>query len=749
MKPGTEIGHYVIIEHIGRGGMADVWSARDIALERTVAVKTMAGQTEDEESVATFEREARTIAALEHPNILPIYDFGRVEHQLYIVMRYVSGGSIMDKIVQGPMSLGEVITMATPIASALDYAHDNGIVHRDLKPANILLDAYGFPYLADFGLAVSVGPATRPVQVAGTILYMSPEQITGQVLDRRSDIYSFGLMLYQMFTGELPFGARVPLCLQQQMHNDELPDPAQINRDLPPDVADILRKATAREPEDRFERATDLIVELSALLGAGTPTVATVPVEVAGERGVATEGVETVILDMATTELPREPGRREAEALYHQAVRAWARGQGRFLMGITQFILVHDYYHDAEANGLEIDDAGREMMLRGAIEHDYEMDFWWLQLADDDARRKVCLHALRSDSAPARARAVENLLFLPDTDPPVIIPSVARLLHNEPDPDVRKAVVTLLRYRGQPSDVWREYVFSREHDILLAEQALSDEAPEAAELAARLLGRLRSIIGVSKIASRINDEPERVRKALALARDEVPEFPPEVPPKARLMAFATLTWTRLWERPMELVWRFVAGALGGTFGMGGYIYAVYRTEAIFSSQRLYNAVGVGLPFGLFVGLVALLTIEFAGRLAGARERGATLWSWWARLLVFGFSGAFVGTLAYGNFQAMFLHIHPPWDSLMWGGIGMAAGLVIGSVFYLPLPIRLAWAFMGTWLPIYLLAFTYSPIIYYRSQGQAMTLGGLTAAVIALFSLAPDWLKWVWKYLRTL
>src|SRR5687767_273161 len=199
MDVGVEFNQYRVIEHIGRGGMADVWSARDKRLNRTVAIKTIVrDMSQDTEPVQLFEREAQTIAQLEHPHILPIYDFGDFEAQLYIVMRYVTGGSLEDLLTGGPMPTADVLRHSKAIAGALDYAHSVNVIHLDLKPSNILMDSNQSPYLADFGLATVLGPEGRAANPGyGTLLYMAPEQLTASSLDHRADIYSFAILVFQ------------------------------------------------------------------------------------------------------------------------------------------------------------------------------------------------------------------------------------------------------------------------------------------------------------------------------------------------------------------------------------------------------------------------------------------------------------------------------------------------------------------------------------------------------------------------
>ena len=514
MDVGVEFGHYRVIEHIGRGGMADVWSARDKRLNRTVAIKTVARDlSHDMNPVKLFEREAQTIANLEHPHILPIYEFGDYDGQLYIVMRYVSGGSLEDVLEEGPLPPLEVMRLARAVALALDYAHENKVVHLDLKPSNILLDSYQLPYLADFGLATVMGPEGRAANPgSGTLLYMAPEQLTAEVLDQRADVYSFSIMLFHMFTGELPFDAVIPLALKQIQMNDVLPGVETIEPGLPPEISDILRRGTEVDLDKRPSTLREIVEGIEAAIGAPTPARAPARVATNVPKGVVrpedlitrTEPMDELItgpidnlitrtapvddsvlgdllsapidglitapqdrvkkpdanadivtrLDLGDLgELmdvsPEAMARREAIDIYTRAYRAWLHGQGRFLLGITHFMLINDYYVNAAQNNLEIDESGTELMLRGALEYDHDIDTWWDKL-EDASRRLVTLHALLSESAPARVRALQRLETLPDADPPQIPRLVAQQMQVETNTPALLAAIRVLELRGLP-----------------------------------------------------------------------------------------------------------------------------------------------------------------------------------------------------------------------------------------------------------------------------------------------------------
>jgi serine/threonine protein kinase len=260
---GQLLGQYLVGECIGRGGMATVYRAHQESMGRDVAIKVMAEELGDnEEFVARFEREARVIARLQHPHILPVIDFGRSGSLVYLVMRLVEGGMLSTRMQETRLSVQQINQFLQQIGSALEYAHQCGVIHRDLKPNNVLLDEVDNAYLTDFGIAKMVAGATSgghsltaTGSVMGTPAYMAPEQWRSEPVDARTDIYALGVILYEMLLGVLPFQAETPFGLMYQHFDAPPPLPRVINPDLPEQFEQILLCALAKNPADRYGSA--------------------------------------------------------------------------------------------------------------------------------------------------------------------------------------------------------------------------------------------------------------------------------------------------------------------------------------------------------------------------------------------------------------------------------------------------------------------------------------------------------------
>ncbi len=255
---GKQFGPYRILAPLGEGGMAAVYKAFQPGVDRFVALKVLPQHyAKDPQFVERFEREAKVLAKLQHPHILPVHDFGEADGgYTYIVMPFIESGDLASLMTQRQLSLVEIGRIIGQVGDALDYAHTQDIVHRDVKPSNILVDQRGNCLLSDFGLAKIVSGYANKLTgsgfAVGTPTYMAPEQGLGQELDGRCDIYALGVILYELVTGRVPFNAETPMAVILKHVNDPLPPPRKFDPTLPEAVERVILKAMAKEPTDRY-----------------------------------------------------------------------------------------------------------------------------------------------------------------------------------------------------------------------------------------------------------------------------------------------------------------------------------------------------------------------------------------------------------------------------------------------------------------------------------------------------------------
>jgi serine/threonine protein kinase len=331
---GENVGPYRIIEQLGQGGMATVYKAYHASLDRYVAIKVLhPAFGEDPSFTARFQREARVVAKLEHPNIVPVYDYAEHEKRPYLVMKFIEGETLKAKLDRGPLTSKEILNVVEAVGSALAYAHKRNVLHRDIKPSNVLVAEDGQLYLADFGLAriAQLGESTLSGDmIIGTPQYISPEQAMGvKDLDERTDLYSFGVMLYELVVGRVPFSADTPFSIIHDHIYSPLPLPRKVNPNVSEQVERVLLKALAKDRLDRYENVGQMVSAFKeAWNQTAVPTQAALTtrttmqqaVQAAEETKIASTKVDTSPSTAAPKIKPEFPKERRDDVSDAQAV---------------------------------------------------------------------------------------------------------------------------------------------------------------------------------------------------------------------------------------------------------------------------------------------------------------------------------------------------------------------------------------------------------------------------------------------
>ncbi len=336
---GTRVGSYEIVERLGGGGMAVVYRAIQQPLGREVALKALSPELfQDDGFVKRFEAEAKTLAKLDHPNILPIYDFELSDGMAYLTMPLIRGGTLRDILNRGPLDTLSAWRYLREIGDGLQHAHDAGIIHRDLKPTNVLIHTDGRAMLADFGLARGAGQPTHLTTVGlaiGTPGYMAPEQVMGHDVDRRADIYAMGVLTFEMLTGRLPFVGANRMEVAYATVNTPIPSAAKVNALLPDELDVLLAKVLAKDPAQRPQRVKDLLAQMAKL-----PQSRKQPAETAAMRMISAPPPHLHGSPPPTPSTGSSTASSAIRTLQMMGVKP-ARARGRFILNSHVANLIH------------------------------------------------------------------------------------------------------------------------------------------------------------------------------------------------------------------------------------------------------------------------------------------------------------------------------------------------------------------------------------------------------------------------
>ena len=603
-RPGTHFRQYQLLEQIGVGGQGVVWSALDLEHNRIVAIKFNEIPVTDREIIddMTFERQTDKLRTLHHPNILTIYDIGSVGGIRYQVTPYITAGSLVDRLRNGPLLFRDALRYANQIASALDYLHGQGVIHRDLKPGNILMDLSQNLYVSDFGLARVISDTTRAMHTGrGTPPYSPPEQHTLGKMTIQSDIYSFGVMLYEMFTGRLPWNGEKVLGMQQLVSQDELPDPVEINPNVPPRLVIALRKMTAANPVERPTTAGEAMLLVGQVFQVVPPL------------GVASAG-------------PSQPesAQVDAQKLLNQSLEQWAPNSDTVSLSLTKFAVI-----DINQKQVEVGSMTPEMqafMLQNALTYGHNDEFWWKEITSPKLRLNVAALLIGRDTEIITERVIHHLIHDPElrtlkgSFPVKITDSLLRLATEARNPFLRRQSLEAIQILLPAASAWQEVAIGPDQDRELAWIALAD-SPQSDE-AADLIGYIRSLLALREIIAQAS--PDRRDAILSTIQNKAGQLPAAIPLSVRMSVSAQLNARRLFSQPGRLLAAFFVTFLGVTLGFGAHVYISYRLPEFFDAGRITVALEQGVLMGAMFGMSLLVTRSLSERLTNLSALTRTL-----------------------------------------------------------------------------------------------------------------------------
>ncbi len=609
---GYQLGDYSLLELIGRGGEGVVWSAWDNRRQRVVAMKILPTAGEDPTilSMASrdFERQVHLLASLEHPGILPLYEFGTTEAHYYFVMRYNCVGSLASRLLGGPMPLPQVLQVAAQMAASLSYLHTRAIIHRDLKPNNILMDSQERVFLSDFGLAKQLSQETLPFHTGrGTGPYAPYEQHIQMSMSPQSDVYSMGIVIYEMLTGHLPWEGMAFLAIQQKQEGMELPDVRETDPTLPAGLTAVLRRLTAFNYRDRPPTALDAF---NLLLTA----VPDLPPAWLAELKKPLPTVSEEVYEA-----------QDARFLLQLLMAGWHSAEEEFPARLTHLAFIDAASRHDGRYRLALDESQKAFMLRGAFTYDYRVDYWWRQAADPAIQVRVCEETMAQEEVKAATRALTRLSDVVSqhgTPFPLAPATFERLIDMAMGVRgwaMRDNALKVLAAASPLATQWQPVGITPTGDVKLAELALDGDAHAAQ--AAALVGRVRSETAVQTILGAApQTDDARFLQTMQRIRAAAGGLPRLVPARIRLRVWAARWRQRLFEDKEGLsVPRVAMGLLVGIFA------SVLMAFGLFSRPAAQMRDVLLAPYPVS-GIITIVAVDDASIARYGR------WSAWSRAL---------------------------------------------------------------------------------------------------------------------
>ncbi len=670
LHPDLQFHQYQLLEQIGVGGQGVVWSAEDHQRNEIVAIKfneilDSDQQTDDQ----MFERQLGKLLNVQHANILPMYDYGLDDQVRYMVSPYISGGSLFEKIRKVSMPLEDALRFSSEVASAIDYLHGQGIIHRDLKSANVLLNLRNHTYLADFGLARTISVTTKAMHTGrGTPPYAPPEQHKRLEITSKSDIYSFGILLFEIFAGQLPWGGETVLGIQQLYSNSELPDPCEFNNTLPPLMKDVLRRVTSADPTRRPSSAGEVMKMIYYIFD-----ISDFPPS------------DELINDQAAARA------HDAKVLFNQNLARWATDDSKSELGLTKFALIHQDHKMRGEN--KVQGGVGQFMLFHSLMYGYKDKYWWSVVANSRDRLSVSSRLIARQNEVLAVRVLnhlvtdQNIHLMSDDQTVRMAVSLLEMAAKSANPTLSRKLLSGLQVLIPSTSAWDNSTLSPELNKLLGELAVEDS--DMGDQAARLIGHLHSKPAVNFILNKA--DKSRLIPALLEIQQSVGHLPAFVPGDIRLRV--TLEWIiqRITIQPARLFGAYMLALVGATLGIGTQAYLTYRLPEFMDAVRISSSLEQGLITGAVFSLGIILARMIVERFTGA--------SAFLRVLLGTVAGAVAMNLALLIFHILFINTPPSGFLITFGCTLIAFAYAMGGL------IRFRWAGMILSISAIVLAIT--------------------------------------------
>jgi serine/threonine protein kinase len=669
--PGNQFRQYKLLEQIGVGGIGLVWSALDKTHNRIVAIKI--NQIDEDNQAVNYLMLDRHITGLHHPYVMPTFDFGVWKNIQYIVTPYIPGGSLEDRINdRESFPISEALQYAAEIVSALDYLHGENVIHRDLKPANILINFNRHLFVSDFDLARVLSQTTQSMHTGrGTPVYAPPEQHTKAAITLQSDIFSLGIVLYEMFTLKLPWNGEESLGIQQLSGNAELPDPRDITPSLPVDLVHVLRKMTAANPENRPASAGEAMQMVYACFGIK-------PIMVSTDMGQ----VEADFRDFDAMELLRQGQAR------------WEKSGDSIMLNLTKFAFIDLKYRQPQEN---LSTNTLKFMLHNALFYGYQDVYWWGRLRELRERLSIAIQLIAKNNEVLTERVIDHLSADSEIQsvkinlPQSLLNTLLAMAFKTKNDGLLAKILGLLRTLLPSPAKWRKTAFSVDDDDRNLAMLATRDTP-GGDRAALLIGHLRSE-SATLVVAQASSASRRIW-ALHTIRLAAGDLPVSIPLRLRMAVTGEWLQRLIVAKPNNLLLVFAMAFLGTTLGTSTQIYFTYRLPSFLDLERITISLERGILLGVVFGLGILVTRLIAERF--------TILNSLQRVLLATIVGGLGLNIGLFTYDVLFLRNTPHGILITIGCLLIALGFALGILYRKPVhrmvvsALVIIFTLAGTW-----------------------------------------------------